>query len=109
MRHLALFLLLLAFGIALHAAPVAPSAQMPEGSGPWVVRAWYPDRAGLNLLTRRTAPWQVNHREGYVVVEVRNRYEYQLLLPGRSGRACRPAQHSGLCLLPDGRGNRANP
>lgn len=75
-----LCLLLLVFVCALHAAPVPPTAQMPDGNGPWVVRAWYPDRVSLRLLTRRTAPWQVNHAEGYVVVEVANRYEYRQLL-----------------------------
>lgn len=58
----------------------APTREMPEDNGPWVVQAWYDDKAGVQRLARRTAPWQVRHDQGYVVVELRNRYEYQQLL-----------------------------
>ncbi len=72
--------LLLCLASWAFALPQSPGRELPDGDGPWVVRAWYPDRAALNLLTRRTAPWEVNHAEGYVVVEVANRYEYRQLL-----------------------------
>lgn len=64
----------------LWAADQEASRELPEGSGPWVVRAYFDDKPQLYLLTRRTAPWNVQRREGYALVEVPNRFEYQRLL-----------------------------
>ncbi|MCB1626106.1 MAG: hypothetical protein KDI48_00165 [Xanthomonadales bacterium] len=75
-----LLLTLLCWSSMVLAIPTPPSSDMPDGQGPWVVRAYFPDRAALNLLARRSAPWQVNHHEGWVLVEVANRFEYQRLL-----------------------------
>jgi hypothetical protein len=76
--------LALAAGLALSgllpAADRPPSDQLPADQGPWVVRAYFDAKSQLNRLVRRAAPWEVNHAEGYAVVEVDNRYEYQRLL-----------------------------
>lgn len=64
----------------LPAADHPPSDQLPTDQGPWVVRAYFDTKSQLHRLVQRTAPWQVNHGEGFVVVEVDNRYEYQRLL-----------------------------
>lgn len=76
---------LLAIGLGLwttaaSAMPVAASRELPTDSGPWVVRAYYTDKAQVNRLTRRVAPWEVNHAQHFLVVEVPNRYEYSRLL-----------------------------
>jgi carboxypeptidase T len=70
----------LAFSGLLPAADRPPSDRLPADSGPWVVRAYFEDKGLLNRLARRTAPWEVNHAEGFAVVEVDNRFEYQRLL-----------------------------
>lgn len=62
------------------AADVAPSSQLPSELGPWVVRAYFDDKAQLATITRRTEPWEVHHDQGYALIEVPNRYEYSLLL-----------------------------
>lgn len=56
------------------------STEMPDGSGPWVVQAYFDNEASLNLLLRRAAPWKANRREGVLTIEVENRFEYQRLL-----------------------------
>ncbi len=61
------------------AADVAPSLALPAEPGPWVVRAYFDDKAQLATVTRRTEPWEVHHAQGYALVEVANRYEYSLL------------------------------
>ncbi|MCB1606667.1 MAG: hypothetical protein KDI71_06795 [Xanthomonadales bacterium] len=57
-----------------------PAAQLPPDDGPWVVRVWYPDRAALSVLTAEREPWAVQHREGYVVVQIDDLGEFQTLL-----------------------------
>ena len=66
---------LVAFGVEL-----TPGTQVPESSGPWVVRAYFTEKAQLHVLARRTAPWEVRHDQGYAVVEVPNRFEYSRLV-----------------------------
>lgn len=78
-RALVLALGLLCSGL-LPAADAPPSDRLPGDAGPWVVRAYFDAKSQINRLARRTAPWEVNHAEGYVVVEVDNRFEYQRLL-----------------------------
>ncbi|MFO1495993.1 MAG: M14 family zinc carboxypeptidase [Lysobacterales bacterium] len=79
MRWFAGLLCLWVSGVLL-ATPTPPSSDLPEGQGPWVVRAYFSDKAQLHRLTWRTAPWEVNHAQHYAVVEVPNRYEYARLL-----------------------------
>ncbi len=67
-------------GMAAGAVELAPSTQVPETSGPWVVRAYFNEKTQLQELTRRTAPWEVRHDQGYAVVEVPNRFEYSRLV-----------------------------
>ena len=57
-----------------------PSTDLPADSGPWVVRAYFDSKAQVNALARRVEPWEVHHDQGYLVVEVPNRYEYSLLI-----------------------------
>ena len=72
---------LLVFGSSLAGAvSLEPSTEVPATSGPWVVRAYFTEKAQLNELTRRTAPWEVRHDQKYVVVEVPNRFEYSRLV-----------------------------
>ncbi len=82
MRRTLLALTLVFFGSALRAAEFEPSTQIPDGDGPWVVRAYFADKAQLNRLTRRTAPWEVHHDQYFAVVEVPNRFEYSQLIAG---------------------------
>ncbi|HWS25925.1 MAG TPA: M14 family zinc carboxypeptidase [Xanthomonadales bacterium] len=62
------------------AADAAPSSRLPPDSGPWVVRAYFDSKAQLATVTRRTEPWEVNHDQGYALIEVANRFEYSQLL-----------------------------
>lgn len=80
MFRTSLLCLLLLWPLWLAAAPVAPSREMPQGDGPWVVRAWFPDKAALNRVASRNAPWQLAPEEGWVMLELANRFEYQRLL-----------------------------
>lgn len=78
-------LILLCLLIPLFAQPAMalerlPDSVLPEESGPWVVRVWYSDRASLTRLTSQRAPWAVQHSEGYVVVQIDDRADYQQLL-----------------------------
>lgn len=57
-----------------------PTTAMPEGPGPWVVRAYFSNDRALNLLLRRAAPWRVDRTAGVLIIEVENRFEYQRLL-----------------------------
>ncbi len=70
-------------GLCCHSGlAIAPQSldQLPADDGPWVVRVWYPDRQTLTALTADREPWAVQHREGYVVVQIDDRGEYQQLL-----------------------------
>lgn len=80
MRRICFALALMLCGRSGLAADAAPSSRLPGDSGPWVVRAYFSDRAQLATITRRTEPWEVHHDQGFVVIEVPNRYEYSLLL-----------------------------
>ncbi|MBL8244696.1 MAG: hypothetical protein JNL89_10915, partial [Rhodanobacteraceae bacterium] len=57
-----------------------PSTHLPEGNGPWVVRAHFDSDRSLALLLRRAAPWRVDRKAGVLIIEVDNRFEYQRLL-----------------------------
>jgi carboxypeptidase T len=70
------------FFMTVHAQKAQP---LPEGDGPWVVRAYYDDPRMLDLVVSWTEPWEVVGRErsdrdrAYIVVEVR-RAGYERLL-----------------------------
>lgn len=51
-------------------SPSLLSMQPPPGNGPWVVRAYYADRAIVNQVVARLEPWEVHHDEGYMVLMV---------------------------------------
>lgn len=72
--------LLVFWGSLAGAVELAPNTQIPEGSGPWVVRAYFTEKSQLQMLTRRTAPWEVRHDQKFAVVEVPNRFEYSRLI-----------------------------
>lgn len=57
-----------------------PSRNMPDGQGPWVVRAYFTDVRSLNQFLRRAVPWNVDGTQRFLTVDVSNRYEYQRLL-----------------------------
>ncbi len=78
-RTLCALILLLGARLALGAA-TEPSTQMPADAGPWVVRAYFDDKAQLNLAARRSPPWEVNHAQRFAVLEVANRFDYSQLL-----------------------------
>ena len=74
---------------------VEASASPPDGEGPWVVRAFFLDRAAVGEdptgslrqaglqrlygLVARREPWEVHHDEGYVVLDV-TQAEYEQML-----------------------------
>src|SRR5688500_15847401 len=51
-------------------APSAAASAPPPGDGPWVVRARFTDRAQVNRLAAERAPWEVNHDQRYLVIDV---------------------------------------
>ncbi|MBV6413457.1 MAG: hypothetical protein OMOMHJEC_01270 [Xanthomonadales bacterium] len=58
----------------------APSARLPDGAGPWVVRAYFDSKTQLNLAAARNPPWEVRHDQRHALFEVANRFEYARLL-----------------------------
>ena len=56
----------------------ASRAMQPQDEGPWVVRAYYEDRAQVNELAAWLPPWEVHPDEQYIVVGV-GRAEYERL------------------------------
>ena len=48
---------------------------LPDGEGPWVVRAYYDNRQMVNDLAAWREPWEVHHDQGYLVLDV-TRAEY---------------------------------
>jgi carboxypeptidase T len=76
-----------AAGKALPLAPEKASlavAALPEGDGPWVVRAYYTDRRMVDELAAWLEPWEVHPDKGYLVVAV-TRDEYNRLLDAGFG------------------------
>lgn len=55
----------------------AQSASSEEG--PWVVRAYYSDRAMIRKLAAWRAPWSLNRKDGYAIVNVDNAQEFEFL------------------------------
>ena len=100
MRHLWLLLIFLCVQRAVWAGPL-PSTELPADAGPWVVRAYFVAKSQLNLLARRSAPWEVRHDQAYAVIEVANRFEYAQLLAGGFRVAIDPAL-SGFLRNPPG-------
>jgi carboxypeptidase T len=47
-----------------------PAPGSPSGPGPWVVRAYFSDRAMVSALAARAAPWEVNYQAGFLLVEL---------------------------------------
>ena len=87
MRALTLLCLALALtcSIPVGAARIEPNAaqpttQMPQGNGPWVVRAYYASERSFEALLQRAAPWQVDRDARVLIIEVNDRSEYQQLL-----------------------------
>ena len=78
MRHqhriVSALLALVLLTVSLGAMSVSPVAQeplsLPQGEGPWVVRAYYTDRQMVNDLAAWLEPWEVHHDRGYLVVGV---------------------------------------
>jgi carboxypeptidase T len=71
---------LLAFTCALIGALAAHAqTELPDGPGPWVVRASYQNDTALNRLLRRATPWSVDRRAQSLILDVPNRYEFQRL------------------------------
>jgi PKD repeat protein len=66
-------------------AAEAPPADPPPGEGPWVVRAYFTDRAMVDELAAWREPWEVHYDDpsapssGYLVVDV-DREGYERLL-----------------------------
>jgi carboxypeptidase T len=56
---------LVAAGPALAADPEPPS-----GTGPWIVRASFHERSQVDRLAAELEPWEVDHDQRYVVVDV---------------------------------------
>jgi murein tripeptide amidase MpaA len=63
-------LLLAGLFLLAEAAPLAAAPGPPPGDGPWVVRARFTDRAQVNRLAAERAPWEVNHDQHYLVIDV---------------------------------------
>ena len=80
MPRILLALVLVFCTFAAGGVQLEPGTQIPATEGPWVVRAYFSDKSQLNLLARRTAPWEVRHDQGFAVIEVPNRYEYSQLV-----------------------------
>ena len=59
---------------------VQPTTQMPQGNGPWVVRAYYSSERSLEVLLERAAPWRVDRNARVLIIDVNDRSEYQGLL-----------------------------
>lgn len=57
-----------------------PSSELPTGTGPWVVRAYYSSERSLELLLQRAAPWRVDRNARVLIIEVLDRADYQQLL-----------------------------
>jgi hypothetical protein len=72
-------LFLVVVGLLLASLWPGGAAAQPEGNGPWVVRAYYEDRAQVNEMAAWLEPWEVHHDEGYLVVAV-DAAQYQRLL-----------------------------
>lgn len=88
-KRVAALLLLTAIGCSPRSSN-EPPAELTDGKasvdesqisvdGPWVVRASFTDRAQLNKLAAEHAPWEVNHKEHYAVIEVANRAELEAI------------------------------
>jgi carboxypeptidase T len=69
-------LLLLALAAPL---PLAAASDPPPGDGPWVVRAAFTDREQVNRLAAERSPWEVNHEQRYLVIDVDRAGWYELL------------------------------
>lgn len=80
MRQLLCSLLLATCALAAWATPLLPTQDLPADNGPWVVRAYFSDKAQLDRLSRRMEPWEVNHAQHFVVIEVPDRAAYAGLL-----------------------------
>ena len=65
--------------LVLPQVAVAAVPGPPPGDGPWVVRATFTDRDQVNRLAAFTEPWEVNHGQGYIIVDV-DREGWQELL-----------------------------
>ena len=65
--------------LLLVAAAGAVAAPVPDGPGPWVVRAFFTDPAMVAAFAARHEPWEVRRDNGYLVVDV-DRAEWQRLL-----------------------------
>ena len=55
-----------------------PSSELPTGTGPWVVRAYYSSERSLELLLQRAAPWRVD-RNAEAIEAMRKSPGYEAL------------------------------
>lgn len=63
-------LVVLALSLVAAVTAAAATTNPPPGDGPWVVRAGFTDREQVNRLAAERAPWEVNHDQGYLVIDV---------------------------------------
>lgn len=55
--------------------------ELPEGDGPWVVRAYFDSRGQVERLAAQLEPWEVHHNQGYLVALVdKTQYRWMLTL-----------------------------
>lgn len=90
MHRFALAIALLLCARLAVASHETPSTRLPSGSGPWVVRAYFDNKAQLNLAAARNPPWEVRHDQKFAVFEVADRFEYARLLELRMRLAMDP-------------------
>ena len=58
-------------GSTANQTPPPPAGfTLPVGDGPWVVRAYYGDPLLVSALAQSREPWEVNAKEGYIVIDV---------------------------------------
>ncbi len=92
--------------IPADAARIAPdgvqaTARMPQGNGPWVVRAYYSSERSLEVLLERAAPWRVDRNARVLILEINDRDEYQALLDDGFQVAIDAERTAGLLDAPE--------
>ncbi|MEZ5442379.1 MAG: M14 family zinc carboxypeptidase [Lysobacterales bacterium] len=61
-------------------AATEPTRERPDGEGPWVVRAYFENKAQLDAVAQHNQPWEVHHDQQFAVLEIADRAEYGDLL-----------------------------
>ena len=84
-KRLAVIVLLMAIGcndrLGLDADEEGNRTEANQAAekGPWVVRAYYQDRAALAALAAEHAPWEVHPDEQYAVIEIHSQAEFDAI------------------------------